>query len=315
MENVQPMPAKQFAPVRTALYYCQRLVTSSVLRNAAVRVISAVIARTHGKTASNAPCGSHHTALRKLREEGIAPLGSLLSTVQCTDIHAFLRNKTRHSANEMACAPASERAEIAAPGDYRLDDIVCCPHIMDLANNRTLLALASDYLGCKPTISAIRLAWAFPRDGADLAAPGFHRDSDDLKYFKVLVYLTGITRDDGAHIYIKKSHLDRSPLFRHGIVDQPIDARTIAERVMIASGGEGEGFAVDTAGIHKDNDSLTRPCLTLQIQYSLLPCFAIRYAPVAHPSYLDFDPYINRLLLRRKRRLLKVRHSYRSRFP
>ena len=46
--------------------------------------------------------------------------------------------------------------------NHRLEDMLACPHILQLANRRALLRLAARYLGCAPTLSALRLRWSFP---------------------------------------------------------------------------------------------------------------------------------------------------------
>jgi hypothetical protein len=310
MEYAQLSPGRGFSPVKTGLYYLQRLATPLPLRKILVRMISACIARVHGKFGSKSLCSSHVSALKILRDDGFAPLGSVLTPSQCEEIHAFLRHKplcdrdTGLSVQNLEHRPATLRV-----ADYALEDLVCCPHVLELANSRTLLSLASDYLGCKPTISAIGLRWSFPQDGAHSALQKFHRDSEDWKYFKIMVYLTAVERGDGAHIFIRKTHLEQAPVFLRYIDDEALYATVDKERVVVVDGLPGYGFAVDTSGVHKGSAPCSTPRLMLQIQYSLLPCYAYAYRPIAHPAYLDFDRYTNRLILRRKQKRQRIRYS------
>jgi hypothetical protein len=65
---------------------------------------------------------------------------------------------------------------------------------------------------CKPTISALGLRWSFPVPGQSSALQMFHRDSEDWRYLKVLVYLTDVDEDAGPHVYLHGSHLTQAPM-------------------------------------------------------------------------------------------------------
>lgn len=63
-------------------------------------------------------------------------------------------------------------------------------------------------------------------------------------------------------------------------------------------GPRGTMFLADTDGIHKGAVPIRNPRLIFEVGYSLLPVFALRYAPACltrdHPP---LDPYINRLII------------------
>src|SRR5690606_20401751 len=79
--------------------------------------------------------------------------------------------------------------------NYDLKDIIAAPHLLELANRPSLLRLAASYIGCKPTISALGLRWSFPSVGAAADVQAFHRDLEDWRYLKVLVYLTEVNEE------------------------------------------------------------------------------------------------------------------------
>ena len=71
--------------------------------------------------------------------------------------------------------------------------VLSCPHVMAVANDPRILALAGTYLGCKPTISQIEMGWSYPADaGQARYTQVFHRDYDDWRFLKLFVYLTAV---------------------------------------------------------------------------------------------------------------------------
>lgn len=299
MEYAQLTPGRRFAPLHSLLYYSQRIVTRPSLRRLVVSALSGALRLRqgsgedlHGNTAQE------DSALADLRHSGYAPLGNLLDSAQCDDIRAYLQDKVlfdrdrARAAFTVARPPAGVRV-----ADYHLRDVVACPHIMALANSPPLLGLAARYMECKPTISALGLRWSFPVAGDDSALQAFHRDSEDWRYLKVLVYLTDVDLDAGPHVYLHGSHLTRAPMRLRFYTDDEIASAYGAEMLLTALGPRGFCFAVDTAGIHKGTAPSRLPRLMLQIQYSLLPSYAYQYAPEIYQGPLVLDPYVNRLIV------------------
>lgn len=276
------------------MYFSQRFVTSPFLRQHVANLIARRIRARHPDTPLHAASAASHG----LQEDGYADLGRLLSSAQCADIHAFLQGK---SLSDRYGAPASFTMETRPGGtriaEYGLFDIVNCPHLLALANSAHLIGLAEQYLQCKPTISSLMLRWSFPADAPVGNVQRFHRDSDDWRHLKVMVYLTDVGAADGPHVYVRGTHREAAPLRIQVEADEAIHRRYGKEAAKVVTGAEGSGFVVDTAGIHKGEPPRARPRLMLQIQYSLLPAFANRYQPQPYGGALAFDPYVNRLLV------------------
>jgi hypothetical protein len=317
MKYARLTPGAGFSPLRSFLYYGQRLAISPAVRWFVVALLRRMVGLRQGPmpaaqaltegvalpeqgegVAAVAWGVREEVAVNQLRADGYAPLGQLLDASQCAEIHAWLRDK-----------PLTDRQSDAAPfvldalpagvcmAEFALRDIVACPHLMALANSPALLALASRYIGCKPTISALGLRWSFPRPN-DSVLQTFHRDSEDWRYLKVLVYLTDVDGLAGPHVYVRGSHQTRAPLRLRVYSDKEVVDRYGEERVVFATGTSGFGFAVDTAGIHKGAAPTQSPRLMLQIQYSLLPGYAYEYEPQHYEGPLQLDRYINRLIVR-----------------
>ncbi len=300
MEYAQLTPGRRFAPLHSLLYYSQRIVTRPSLRRLVVRAISATLRLRQGSgLALCAATAAEDASLLELSRTGYAPLGNLLAPEQCDEIRAFLNDKLLIDRDRvrdgfpLAQSPADVRV-----ADYHLRDVVACPYILALANSPPLLGLAARYMQCKPTISALGLRWSFPLPGENSALQVFHRDSEDWRYLKVLVYLTDVDDDAGPHVYLHGSHLTRAPMRLKFYTDREIADAYGAEMLLTAIGRRGFCFAVDTAGIHKGTAPARQPRLMLQIQYSLLPSYAYRYAPEPYHGPLLLDPYVNRLIIR-----------------
>lgn len=300
MEYAQLTPGRRFAALHSLLYYSQRVVTRPSLRRLVVRAISGALRLRQGSgLALCAATAAEDASLLELSRIGYAPLGNLLMPEQCDEIRAFLDDKLLIDRDRvrdgfpLAQSPAGVRV-----ADYHLRDVVACPYILALANSPPLLGLAARYMQCKPTISALGLRWSFPLPGESSALQVFHRDSEDWRYLKVLVYLTDVDDDAGPHVYLHGSHLTQAPMRLKFYTDREIADAYGADMLLTAIGRRGFCFAVDTAGIHKGTAPARQPRLMLQIQYSLLPSYAYRYAPEPYNGPLLLDPYVNRLIIR-----------------
>lgn len=312
MEYAQLRPGPRFAPLHSLLYYSQRVTTRPVLRRLVVRTLTAALRLRHGTGRElHAGTAAEAASLTALRRHGYAPLGHLLLGDQCDDIHTWLQDKPltdrdrKRAPFTLAQAPAGVRV-----ADYHLHDVIACPHLLALANSPQLLGLAARHMGCKPTISALGLRWSFPVPGNDSDLQAFHRDSEDWRYLKVLVYLTDVDLDAGPHVYLQGSHLTQAPVRLRFYSDKEIVATYGADQLLTATGTRGFCFAVDTAGIHKGTAPRRLPRLMLQIQYSLLPSYAYQYEPAPAPALEThgaalplhpYDPYVNRLIVQTRR--------------
>ena len=297
MRYARLTPGHGFKPANSFFYYLQRIVVSPPLRGLCVRLFRQWVRVRQGASTATPP-PAQRQLLDCLHTEGYAALGHVLTRAQCDDIRHYFAPRTltdRHDAAStftLASVPASARL-----AEYSLSDIVHCPHLLALANDSRLLALATSYIGCKPTISQLGVRWSFPRPGLGSELQTFHRDSEDWRYFKVIVYLTDVGPGDGPHVYVRGTHKTRAPMRLHLQTDGEVSAQYGDERLIVAMGERGFGFAVDTAGVHKGAPPAQRPRLMLQIQYSLFRSYAYVYEPESHPGADTFDRYINRLIL------------------
>lgn len=276
------------------LYYSQRIVTVRFLRNNIAATIACMLRARHNKI--YAPLASVDAA--SLADDGFAALGELLSDEQCADIQAFLQDKRlsdRYGSDARFAMASLPHATGMA--EYDLVDIINSPHVLALANSARLIGLAEQYLDCKPTMSSLMLRWSFPADAPVGDVQRFHRDSDDWRHLKIMVYLTDVGNADGPHVYVLRTHKEMAPIRVKVEGDAAVHRRYGKHAAKVVTGARGIGFAVDTAGIHKGEMPLEKPRLMLQIQYSMLPAFANRYQPQRYSGPAAFDRYVNRLLV------------------
>ena len=299
MEYLELSLWRGLRPIQWFLYYSHRIVIGPIWRQAAIALIKSGISFKAGKWQQQDEFSpSKKDALAHLTTFGYAPLQTLLAQQQLREIHKFLEDKplkSRHRRPTQFFMHA--RPDDVGLAEYRIEDVINCPHILELANSQFLLELAARYLGCKPTISTLTLRWSFPRRDGVENLQRFHRDADDWRFFKVFVYLTDVDEHSGPHVCVKQTHWAKRSLRLQYYTDEEIIATYGTDRLMLFTGNAGFGFAVDTAGVHKGLAPQKQARLMLMIQYSLLPCFAYRYTPAPYQGALAVDRYINRLFL------------------
>jgi len=201
--------------VRAALYYAQRGIVQATIRSAITSGLAAAINWRHpskgrkGDGILHAPECS--TVLRSLETEGIAILPECLPE-QVKEMNRFLSDKPvvlRTGERSGQIVPHDRVPHGCTMADYQLETVLNCPHVLALANSDFLIRTATQYLGCLPTISTLRIWWTFPgsrREDFHL----FHRDWDDWRCVKLFVYLTEVDETSGR-IILCKGAIEPSP--------------------------------------------------------------------------------------------------------
>lgn len=285
--------------IRVLCYYLQRLVTYPLLRSVVIRCLRCVVGtRTLPKGKITYQLNG---SLSTLRAEGITPLGQVFTDEKCTEILRYLRDKPlSHRSYPGEVFSAELHPEHVRLGDYSIVDLVHCPHVLALVNDVEMIGLASSFLGCTPTISGLSARWSFPAESSDEVVQKFHRDSEDWRAFRVMVYLTDVTENSGPHVFVAGTHLDRKGVRMKVLSNAETSASYQPERIVKQTGKKGLGFAVDTAGLHKGEVPRDSPRLMLSVQYSILPCFLYQYEPVLIEDF-PYDVYMNRLICRSRK--------------
>jgi hypothetical protein len=241
-------------------------------------------AATLGVTAPNGVLGGMLAA--ELEDRGYARLGAVLSPGAVADVLAHFAQRPVFGAHIHAhsdgIAHTLEELESTMPfACFRQQDVVTAPHVLEIANDPTILDAVGSYLGCPPTLYSMNAWWSFPRPGgAAVITQGFHRDEDDLKNCVLFLYLTDVGAD-GCHEYIRHSHNPQELKRRLG--GQDVDAlfqgigyrEERAYRELLGAlidpieGNAGEGFLSDPDGLHRARQPETDRRLIVWLRYGL----------------------------------------------
>ena len=77
--------------------------------------------------------------------------------------------------------------------------------IVNLATDRDVLQLASDYFGSQPRIAYLASWTTFADDESEVGEMSFHMDHHGHKFLKLFYYLTPVLENSGHHEYIAKT--------------------------------------------------------------------------------------------------------------
>lgn len=290
----QLSPGKGFQPMRALAYYAQRLVTPAAARRTFSRLIAARVRSRHGDGTAWPEGEDHGRIMADLRRDGIAML-SPVEVSKIDEIAAYFRGQPVQLPDGTE-APLEPEAN-APMAAYALHRIVECPGLLDLLNASPLLRIASDYLGCTPTLSSLGVRWSFPNSGTLVRTQSFHRDIDDWRFLKLFIYLTDVDEDSGPHSYVRTSHASSFGWRARAYAEGELKRRFGPDKIATITGPRGTAFVADTIGVHRGLPPTTRPRLVLQAQYSLLPIFAFLYGSRTGEAARVGEAYCNRLLV------------------
>lgn len=241
-----------------------------------------------------------------LKKDGIITWEQLLDPVKVNKIHSYLLTKPvydlRECDNGKGQLPVN-LYDIKITRQTKLKyfdaDLANCQEIVEVANAPEIISLVSAYLGGKPTISLMSAWWTKAGDGPAefFYDDNFHRDVADYKFLKLFVYLTDVTADNGAHCFIKRSHLSKKCTQRRMYLTDEIDKNFDKNDQLVLTGKSGCGFLEDTWGLHRSMPCTSGERLVLHILYNLITLDAgSPEKPLAKNIY-NVDTYSNRVYL------------------
>lgn len=234
--------------------------------------------------------------LKDLQTDGIAPLGQYLSSekvqflrqeldkLKCTD-------RFRPHLGDFAIDNHPAETHVA---DFKTEELLRIPLIMDLANDPEILKVAEAFMGCKPTISNIQSWWSLCGHDQPEQAEFFHRDVDDWRFFKFFIYLTDVDDNAGPHVFVKGSQGVHTGIPIRRYSDQEVIDLFGKENVMHIHATAGTAFLENTFGFHKGQLPKSKRRLLLQFQYSYGGIGIIDYKKVEISNY-PYDKYVGRL--------------------
>jgi hypothetical protein len=292
----QLRPGRGFSLRSAIMYYAQRLVTWPILRRLVCRGLAASIRLRHGQAGAVLGISAARRVVQDLGREGLAMMPPFAIPGGLAGIMEYLRGE-----NVIGPDGRPVRLEDLPSGtrmaSYPLAAVLACPGLLAAINDPAILGIASEYLGCKPTISSIGIRWSFPSPASPAETQLFHRDPDDWRFLKLFVYLSDVDVQSGPHAYVLGSHQTAATLrakpFRHDALVRDYGR----DNILVVTGAAGTTFIADTHGIHMGIPPSAGARLILQVQYSLLPIFAFQYQPAKLVDGPPVDGYVNRLIV------------------
>ncbi len=160
--------------------------------------------------------------------------------------------------------------------DYSASVLLGNPDVQFLLADKSILALAQEYLGAPPVADVLNMWWHtnYSQHPDAQAAQFFHFDMDRIKWLKVFVYLSDVGPDNGPHSFVKGSHrtggIPLSLLLRgyERLTDREVEDNYPIDAFMEFSAPRGTIIVEDTRGLHKGAHVRGGPRLILQLQFS-----------------------------------------------
>ena len=155
-----------------------------------------------------------------------------------------------------------------------------------LTSDTQLVAIARKYLGTVPVPIQARIWWSFPgpadSEERRLAGQGFHYDIDSYRGLTFFFYLTDVGPSNGAHVYVRGTHVKKlwkdSFCIHKRRSDAEIEKSYGSERQTLFCGPAGYGFAEDIFGFHKGLHPESGERLMIQVGYGLRDYWKFRDA-------------------------------------
>lgn len=143
--------------------------------------------------------------------------------------------------------------------------------IRKIVFDKSLLAIANNYLKSKPVLDLVVMWWSVPFDAKaeSKAAQMYHFDMDRFKFVKFFFYVNDVESENGPHCYVRGSHknLPESLLKDRRFTDNEIKALYNDNDILELTGKKGSIIAVDTRGLHKGKPLKHGKRLLFQLEY------------------------------------------------
>jgi len=155
---------------------------------------------------------------------------------------------------------------------WPMSELVKCPAVKGLLSDSVFSDLAQGYLGARPILAHVTL-WLDPVYEGYYDPHVYHYDNDGPGFLKYFLYITDVTKETGAHRFIKRSHAHHKPE-QFKLSRRYEDAELMefygAENEIVFEGPAGSIMAEDTAGFHRGTTLKRDYRLLMQFQFSLI---------------------------------------------
>ena len=285
-----------FRDYRALYYYTNKAIRPPAIRDIIFKSIRCFLPK--NKAAANPD------DLKRLQQDGFALWEQIIDTQTLTRIRNFLSAKPVYDLRNLEQKPldlSKMNIDCQMKLKYFTADLIQCEDIIKIANDEKIIALVTDYFGCKPTITIIEAQWTKTHpDAAQILFQDdmYHRDVEDFKFVKLFVYLSDVSKENGPHRYIRGSHRTAALTKRMPIPNEMAENGCDPKDVITMTGKAGSGFVEDTWGLHRAVSIESGERLVLTITYSLTALNPQSpTAPMADNQFA-VDSYTNRVFFK-----------------
>ena len=215
--------------------------------------------------------------VKQLRSQGVA-MGFNLNSKQKAEIWDYALNAPCYGNRKLGNAFQYGDTHKFATAHY-FNTQQDCFTIDELCRDRSVLAIAKEFLAGEPVLLGTTLWWSFANAGVALNSASrrrwgqlFHYDLDGAATLKFFFYLTDVDRESGPHVIVQNSARKKPLIFqirRRGWTESALKKYYRAEDFLTITGSAGFGFIEDPFCFHRGIPPLTKDRLMLSLNYGL----------------------------------------------
>ncbi|WP_448206049.1 phytanoyl-CoA dioxygenase family protein [Azospirillum sp. sgz302134] len=228
-------------------------------------------------------------AFRLMTDEQVAEMRRYFESQPCFD-----GGHRQHGSFTIDKVPAPE-IQMAR---YVEEQFLAAPHLLDTINHPLVLEVAEAFHGCKPTIDGMSVWWSLARPNPRISTQNYHRDYNQVRHFKMFLYLTDTDIGGGPHIYVPGSQHGKDLVERRNYTDEEVEATYGKDAPIALTGRAGDCFLADNVGMHKALQPTQTDRLIVVTEYTLLRNRFGPLEPVLPNPGGRYDPYVNRVYLK-----------------
>jgi hypothetical protein len=229
-------------------------------------------------------------AVNGLKRDGYYMFSAKLPAADCTQLQEFTRTLPARLTPTRSDLTGPTRFDSTSPVAARYDfaeaQYLAHPVIQKLLCDESMMAVAQGYLGAAPVNDLSAMWWSAPYGRASSeAAQLFHFDLDRLKFLKFFFYLTDVGPENGPHMYVRGSHVNRPDLFYEDrrFQDSEVAGAFPRSDIREVHGPVGTILAGDTTCLHKGKSLVSGSRLMFEIEFTV-SLFGQSYDTVSVPE-------------------------------
>ena len=172
------------------------------------------------------------------------------------------------------------------------DPLIHLPKILDIALNKRIISVCSNYFGFKPHLTFLKCFKSYANNLNDHDTQHFHIDESSIKLLKVFIYLNDVTsKKDGPFYYVKKSFLDAKKKWGLKLRWDEKQLRSIYNKKNFVPvlAKKGDVIIANTVAFHKGLKPIRKDRNILILNYGLHMDYSLNNKPDIKAKILEND--------------------------